>query len=204
MDRSRGIHPIAKVLLNVGGGHHQKALPSFYNDWKQLLLDIQAHPHVDIAHDARQLTQLPSSEYDAVYCAHNLEHYYEYELREVLKGFKHLLKPSGYVHIIVPDIKAVMYHMFKHNLDLNSQIGHCELGPIRIIDVLYGHQAEIEKQNNGFYAHKVGFSPQNLKSTLKPHFKEVYIQVLSDQFEIQALAFIDAPTPEQVQELGLE
>lgn len=65
----------------------------------------------DVVCDARQLSQLPRATYDAVYCSHNLEHYYRHDVPKVLAGFSHVLKVGGFVHIIVPDMGAATSFM---------------------------------------------------------------------------------------------
>ena len=91
-------------VLNVGGNNKSMALRSYYTGWQHILLDIDAKGNPDIVLDARKLSQLPPSEYDAVYCSHNLEHYYRHDAPYVLQGFLHVLKEDGFAHIIVPDI----------------------------------------------------------------------------------------------------
>src|SRR6266446_7887238 len=46
---------------------------------------------------------LAASQFDAVYCSHNLEHYYRHDGATVLRGFLHVLKPDGFAEIKVPD-----------------------------------------------------------------------------------------------------
>ena len=63
-----------KKVLNVGGNNKAIALPPQYADFDHLLLDIDPKGAPDIVCDARQLTTLAASQFDAVYCSHNLEH----------------------------------------------------------------------------------------------------------------------------------
>src|SRR5258706_14012634 len=76
-------------VLNVGGNNKNIALPSCYMGWKQTLLDIDPRGEPDIVLDARELSRVPPCEYDAVYCSHNLEHYYRHDGSKVLAGFFH-------------------------------------------------------------------------------------------------------------------
>ena len=60
---------IAKKVLNVGGGNKNIQMPDHYNGYQHLLLDIDPRGNPDIICDARELTNLPAEEYDAIYCS---------------------------------------------------------------------------------------------------------------------------------------
>jgi predicted SAM-dependent methyltransferase len=97
-----------KKVLNVGGNSKEIPLPPQYAGFEQLLLDIDPTGSPDIVCDARNLTTLENGLFDAVYCSHNLEHYYRHDVPKVLGGFLHVLKEGGFAHIVVPDINEVM------------------------------------------------------------------------------------------------
>jgi ubiquinone/menaquinone biosynthesis C-methylase UbiE len=97
-----------KKVLNVGGNSKAIPLPPQYAEFDHLLLDIDPKGLPDIVCDARKLTALEASQFDAVYCSHNLEHYYRHDVPRVLAGFLHVLKDGGFAHILVPDINEVM------------------------------------------------------------------------------------------------
>jgi len=97
-----------KRFLNVGGNNKSLAVPEVYAGWEHVLLDIDPIGKPDIVCDARELTTLDVEPFDAIYCSHNLEHYYAHDVPKVLAGFLHLLKDDGFIDIRVPDIKAVM------------------------------------------------------------------------------------------------
>ena len=92
-------------VLNVGGGNKGVALPPHFHDWQQLLLDIDPRVGADVVGDARALREtVAANSFDAVYCSHNLEHYYRHDVDKVLQGFLHVLKAEGFAEIRVPDI----------------------------------------------------------------------------------------------------
>lgn len=97
-----------KKVLNVGGNSKAISLPSQYEGYDQRLLDIDPECSPDILCDARDLKTLEESQFDAVYCSHNLEHYYRHEVQKVLTGFLYVLKEGGFAQIKVPDLNAVM------------------------------------------------------------------------------------------------
>ncbi len=73
-----------KKVLNVGGNSKDIPIPSQYSGWQHVLLDIDPRGNPDIVCDARELMSMSKNEYDAIYCSHNLEHYYRHDVRKVL------------------------------------------------------------------------------------------------------------------------
>ncbi len=182
----------AKKVLNVGGNNKAIALPPQYAGFEHILLDIDPEGSPDIVCDARELIQLQPNQFEAVYCSHNLEHYYQHDVAKVLAGFIHVLKPEGFAHIRVPDIPQVMRVAVQKDLDVEDVLYHSDVGPIRVLDVLYGHAKEIEDSGEDFYAHKTGFSAKSLyNALLKAGFSNAYCSI--GNLEINAVAFLQSP-----------
>ena len=154
-------------VFNVGGGTKEYAIPSRYKDWQHVLLDIDPAGKPDVVCDARQLTSLPGGQYDAVYCSHNLEHYYRHDAVRVLQGFLHVLKPDGFAEIRVPDLKSLMARVVSTGMDADDILYQSDAGPMRVVDVLYGYARQIEQSGNDFYAHKTGFTAKSLGVVLQ-------------------------------------
>jgi Methyltransferase domain len=184
--------PVMKVL-NVGGNSKDIPLPNQYNDWKHVLLDIDPRGTPDIICDARELMSLHGNEYNAVYCSHNLEHYYRHDVRKVLHGMAHVLKADGFLHISVPDIDALMKIVVENKMDIDDFLYQSPAGPITVRDVIYGYGVEIERSGQDFFAHKTGFSPKALTKLLNEcGFPIVFLGL--GYIEIVALAFKNQPT----------
>lgn len=180
-----------KKVLNVGGNSKKILLPPEYAGWEHVLLDIDPAGNPDIVCDARELSSLPGSIYDSVYCSHNLEHYYRHDVVKVLAGFIHVLKADGFAFIRVPDLGALMQAVVKEDLDLDD-FYQSAAGPITVQDVIYGWSVEIERSGNDFFAHKTGFTQKSLTSTLKAAgFPWVFTEVGS--LEVSAKAFKNKP-----------
>ncbi len=191
-----------KSVLNVGGNSKAIALPAHFAEYEHLLLDIDPTGKPDIVCDARQLQTLQDGQFDAIYCSHNLEHYYQHDVAKVLQGFLHVLKPQGFVHLRVPDIMAVIRTMVEKNLDIDDVLYQSALGPIRASDVIYGYAAQIERSGVDFFAHKNGFSVQSLaKAIYQAGFTMLFIGTAN--LEITAYAFKDEPQVDILQTLGL-
>jgi len=181
-----------KRLLNVGGGSKDIALPIQYDGWEHDLLDIDPRGEPDIICDARDLSSLAANTYDAVYCSHNLEHYYSHDAVKVLDGFRHVLKEDGFAHIRVPDIAGLMRIVTERDMDIEDVLYQSPIGPITVRDVIYGYGVEIEQSGNDFYAHKTGYSQKSLRNLLgQCGFPVVY--TASGNYEINALAIMHKP-----------
>jgi ubiquinone/menaquinone biosynthesis C-methylase UbiE len=167
-------------------------LPPQYAGFEHVLLDIDPKGAPDIVCDARRLTTLEGGAFDAVYCSHNLEHFYRHDVPKVLGGFLHVLKEGGFAQINVPDIGEVMRVTLKRSLDIDDVLYRSPAGPITVLDVLYGWSVEIEHSGSDFYAHKTGFTPKSLTAALmKSGFSAVYSR--SSNLNIEAVAFKDTP-----------
>ncbi|MDA0966311.1 MAG: methyltransferase domain-containing protein [Proteobacteria bacterium] len=184
-----------RKFLNVGSAGEGISIPDIYDGWQNVRLDIDPSVNPDVVCDARDLTNLDPECYDAVYCSHNLEHYYRHDAMKVLKGFLHVLKKDGFVHIRVPDILEVMKKIVTGNMDINGTLYISPAGPITARDVIYGHEGQIEESNQGYYAHKTGFSPNTLKDFLhQAGFEYVFIGTDASYYEVAAIAFRQQPT----------
>ncbi len=191
-----------KKVLNVGGNSKSIALPEHFAGWEHLLLDIDPSGNPDIHCDARELASLKPQQFDAVYCSHNLEHYYRHDVPKVLEGFLHVLKPQGFVHLRVPDIGMLFKLVINNNLDIEDVLYQAAGGPVHVYDVLFGWQQQIEKSGADFFAHKNGFTEKSLVKVLRKHgFNWVYHG--TGNLEIAAFAFANKPAEELISSLNL-
>ncbi|MEE8323232.1 MAG: methyltransferase domain-containing protein [Candidatus Bathyarchaeia archaeon] len=182
-----------RKVLNVGGYNKNIVLPPQYKGWQQVLLDIDPMGNPDVLCDARELMSLSTNEYDAVYCSHNLEHYYRHDVPKVLRGFIHVLKEDGFADISVPDLDAVMKTVVQKEMDIDDILYQLPIGPILVRDVIYGYGVEIEQSGKDFFAHKTGFTPKSLKKILNEcGFSHIFTGVVG--FQVRAIAFKDEPT----------
>jgi len=182
-----------RKVLNVGGNRKDISIPSQYNGWQHVLLDIDPKGNPDIVCDARDLISLGENEYDAIYCSHNIEHYYRHDVHRVLLGFVHVLKAEGFAHLRVPDLDALMKIVVEKKMDVDDFLYQSPAGPITVRDVIYGYGVEIERSGNDFFAHKTGYSPKSLTKILNEcGFPIVFVNL--GNIEIEALAFQKNPT----------
>jgi hypothetical protein len=186
----------AQKVLNVGGNSKTTRMPAHYERWQQLYLDIDARWKPDVLCDARELSSQSAEQFHAVFCSHNLEHYYAHDVPNVLKGFAHVLAKDGFAEVVVPDIRAVMQTMLENNLDIEDALYQSPAGPISAKDVIYGYGPEIETSGKDYFAHKTGFTQKSLLTALtRAGFPHVYSQLR--YLEIRALAFKQTPNEAQ-------
>jgi hypothetical protein len=181
-------------VLNVGGNRKTIALPPYFEGFTHHLLDIDPSGAPDVVADARELAAVvPAHSYDAIYCSHNLEHYFRHDAVKVLHGFAHVLAPHGFVEIRVPDMDAVMRQTVERGLDIDDVLYESPVGPITVRDVVYGHAGEVERSGRDWYAHKTGFTRRSLSRMLNAcGFPYVFCGV--GNLEVLAYAFPDLPS----------
>lgn len=190
--------PGVKSVLNVGGSSKQTPIPDYFAGWQHDLLDIDPRGGPDLVCDARELRELTGGIYDAVYCSHNLEHYYRHEGLNVVRGFHHMLNKTGFAEIRVPDIAQVMAVVRERELELDDVLYQSPAGPIAAHDVVYGLQREIQESGQDFFAHKTGFTPKSLEKILiDGGFPFVFLSTEKEALAVHALAFKVEPTVEQ-------
>ncbi|OGR04745.1 MAG: methyltransferase [Deltaproteobacteria bacterium RIFOXYD12_FULL_53_23] len=191
-----------KKVLNVGGNSKEIPLPPQYAEWEHILLDIDPKSNPDIVCDARELSSLPGSIYDSIYCSHNLEHYYQHDALKVLTGFTHVLKADGFAYILVPDLGELMQVVVEKKLDIDDFLYQSSAGPITVRDVIYGYGVEIERSGHHFFGHKTGFTQKSLVSILKTAgFPWIFSGV--GNLEVMALAFLNKPTEDAAKMFNL-
>jgi SAM-dependent methyltransferase len=152
--------------------------------------------------DGRQLGELAAAQFDAIYCSHNLEHYFRHDVPKVLGGFFHVLKPGGFAQIRVPDLAELMRRVVQGKIDLEETLYVSPAGPIAPIDVIYGFGRQIESSGVDFFAHKTGFSDQSLaraveRAGFSPNFGRVA------DLEINLIAFKGQPDPDNLRLFGI-
>jgi hypothetical protein len=193
------------IVLNVGGNTKRIPIPDHYAGWRHYLLDIAAGPDVDLVLDARELGKLDGGQFAAIYCSHNLEHYYRHDGARVLAGFRHVLREDGFAEIRVPDMQAVFGAMVERGLEIDDVLYESPAGAITVHDVIYGWGKQIESSGVDFFAHKQGFTRARLLSALRAAGFErtALVGEPGAGFEIRALAFKTEPTAEVLARLRL-
>lgn len=197
-----GLAACGKKVLNVGGNTKAIAIPSYFDGFEHIMLDIDPVAKPDILCDARALKTIEAGLFDAIYCSHNLEHYYRHDVFKVLEGFIHVMKEGGFAQIRVPNMQGVFKQMIEKDLDIDDELYKSVDGQsIKVLDVIYGWSAQIERSGVDFFAHKTGFTIKSLLTVLqKAGFGLIHYQ--ADTLEINAYALKGKPNATTLASIG--
>jgi Methyltransferase domain len=152
--RARSRRPL---LINAGCGPRGGArLPPFFDDWRQLRVDVDPGTEPDILTSVTDLSAIGSAVADAVWSAHCIEHLFAHEVPSALGEFRRVLRREGFACIIVPDLQAIAQWLA--NDRLQEVIYQSDAGPVTAHDMLWGFGPAIE-QGYSAMAHRCGFTP---------------------------------------------
>lgn len=144
-----------KRVLHAGCGG--SPLPEYFpeNDVEEVRLDIDPAMKPDIVASLTNVGEI--GEFDAVFCAHCLEHLYPHEVPYALAEFARVLKPGGYAMIIVPDLE---------DLPVSGSVLYTTKAGLEVtaFDLFYGHRRLIEAQP--YMAHHSGFTASLLHGAM--------------------------------------
>lgn len=177
-----------KLVLNVGcGPYNPEALPQLFRDgnWQEIRLDINTAVNPDILGTITDLSAVPDNSVDGVFSSHNLEHIYHYEVPIALEEFKRILKPEGFLMIVVPDMQTAAEFVARGDME-NEPLYISPGGPVRALWMFYGMGTEVPGMP--YMAHKTGFTSQNLNQKLQEaNFARV--EVIRTEFELVAFGY---------------
>lgn len=190
-----------RSFLHVGCGPARKGprTPGFDTpDWTEIRLDIDPSVKPDIVASLTDMSAVPSSQADAIFSSHNIEHLYPHDVPVALTEFRRVLKDDGYAVITCPDVQSIAQFIVKNGIDaIAYQSG---MGPITPLDMLYGHNASMAR-GNLYMAHHTAFSRESLARALgRAGFGSVVAFSKPARFELWAIG----SKPERDQDTMLE
>ncbi|MEK9594541.1 MAG: class I SAM-dependent methyltransferase [Rhodospirillaceae bacterium] len=177
-----------RKVLHVGSGRKSilGGLGIFFADsWRETRLDIDPSVSPDIVASMTDIVSVETSDFEAVYSSHNLEHLFAHELEIALAEFLRVLKPRGFTLAFVPDLQIAAVAIAKGNGSKPLYVS--SNGPITPLDIVFGFQSEIANGNE-FMAHRFGFT----RSSLSAAFQRAGftgISVIRHMFDLIILAF---------------
>ncbi len=120
-------------------------------------INVDLHSNIaDIKCDLRKL-EIASDSADAVAAIHVLEHFYEWEVFDVLTEWKRILKPNGKMILELPCMDKVFAYV--HNCVVSKQ----PLQPFMTLLALYGDP----KHKQPAMCHKWGWFQEPLRQMLE-------------------------------------
>jgi hypothetical protein len=117
-----------------------------------------------------------------------------------LRQFHRVLKADGFALIMTPDLESVAHFIVEHGIAAIAY--NSPAGPIRPLDMLYGHSRAIEDGHH-YMAHRTGFTAERLGNLLlMAGFATVSVR--TENFEVFALALMPEANSEATQKILLE
>jgi SAM-dependent methyltransferase len=181
-----------RVLVNLGSGPSEAiSLPTYFDDWKQLRVDVDPVVEPDILADLTDLSPIPDNHADAVWASHCIEHLYEHQVMIALNEFRRVVRDDGFVCVIVPDLQAVANYVVADRL--HEPIYESPAGPVTAHDIFFGYGAAIASGRPSM-AHHCGFTPGALQRCFEQlAFGEVLLRRRVESLELIALARVRPP-----------
>lgn len=140
------IPTLGKKVVDLGCGKLEDSYRT--NEGTVLRVDVREDVQPDFRCDIR-MTPFATGEFDVVYSSHTLEHFSQAEVPSVLDEMKRILKPSGELRLLLPDLKWAAQHIMNGEIDALTMY------------VLYGQQDY--KEN----FHYTGFTEQMVERLLR-------------------------------------
>src|SRR5271170_3247972 len=157
MDRGR-----AKRILNAGSGPAVGAThPGFDRSiWKEVRIDIDPRNAPDLVGSISDMRAVVEDEsFDVVWSSHCIEHLHDHEVLPALREFKRILSDDGFAIITCPNLKAIAKLIVFEDIETVAYTSPA--GPIRVLDMIYGHSSSIET-GRMHMTHKTGFTADRL------------------------------------------
>jgi SAM-dependent methyltransferase len=141
-----------KKILDVGCG----LSPYRSREGKTVTVDIREDVNPDFRCDFRKLP-FATGEFDIVFSSNVLEHVPRNEVEEVLREWLRVLKQSGELRLLVPDLKIAARMLLDDQQDKIVKDCQC----VTAMDMFYGQQSYPEDY------HYNGFTAKSLESLLR-------------------------------------
>ena len=169
--------------------------------WEEVRFDIDPEVSPDVVGSILDLGgSFEPQSFDAVWSSHVLEHLYAHEVFPTLREFHRILKADGFALIMSPDVELVAQFIVEHGIAAVAY--NSPAGPIRPLDMLYGHSRAIEDGHH-YMAHRTGFTAERLGNLLMmAGFPTVSVR--TENFEVCALALMPEANSEAIQRTLLE
>lgn len=177
-----------RTVLNAGsGGAAASQLPSSFDPahWSEVRLDVDPTARPDIVGSFADMRGvIGDGRFDALFCSHALEHLHGHEVIPALREFVRVIRRGGFALVTCPDLAAIARHILQHGDEAIAY--QSAAGPIRPIDMLYGHNQSIADGRPSM-AHKTGFTASRLaRVALAAGFAEVRV-IEGKTFDLWAL-----------------
>lgn len=186
----------APMILNAGcGASGAERLPRMFSAWRHVRIDVDPAVQPDVVADLTDLSAFADNSADAIWTSHCIEHLYRHQVAPALAEIRRVLKPDGFVVVIVPDVQWIARYVVEDRM--SEPIYDSPAGPITAHDILFGHGRSIA-QGNAHMAHRTGFTPSSIAESIKEAGFPACVIRRRPHFELMAVAR-KTPWPDAVQ-----
>jgi ubiquinone/menaquinone biosynthesis C-methylase UbiE len=151
-----------KILLHVGAGSpNKRPLPECFrgSHWAEVRVDIDQSTQPHIVASVTNMTSVPDGGVHGVLSSHTHEHLNDHEVPQGFSEIYRVLKPGGVLVMNVPDLAEIAKLILQDKID--DVLYQSNAGPVRPIDMLFGHQPAIQR-GSVYMAHRSGFTSERL------------------------------------------
>jgi SAM-dependent methyltransferase len=128
--------------------------------WTEVRIDIDPRSAPDLEGSISDLKGLADDgSFDAIWCSHCLEHLYGHEVLPALREFRRVLCDEGFAIVSCPNLGAVANLVVREDIESVAYLSSA--GPIRLLDMIFGHSPSIEA-GRVHMAHRTGFTADRL------------------------------------------
>lgn len=135
------------MKLHLGCG--KRFFPGFIH------VDLDSYPHIDYQHDIKKLPMFKNNTVDLIYFCHGVEYFDRFEVLDVLKEWRRVLKKGGKLRLAVPDFEALV-SVYKKTGELD-----------RVIGPIYGRIKIKTRKGEEFLYHKTTYDFKSLRRVLE-------------------------------------
>jgi len=155
--------PAPRRVLNAGsGGAGSAPMHSGFapEGWTEVRLDIDPRAAPDLVGSICDMRGLVAdASFDAIWSSHSIEHLHTHEAGPAFREFTRVLKPDGFALVTCPDLAAIARFLAREGVE--TVVYQSAAGPIRPLDMLYGHARSIAA-GQSWMAHNTGFTAERL------------------------------------------
>ena len=156
------IGPKRRVLNAGSGPAGNKSLHPVFDQtlWTELRIDIDQRNQPDFVGSVCDMRSvIEDASFDAVWSSHCVEHLHDHEALPALREFRRILRDDGFAVINCPNMDAIAKLIVLEDIESVAYLSPA--GPIRLLDMLFGHSPSIEA-GRLHMAHKTGFTADRL------------------------------------------